>query len=218
MTDLSAPEAAEPEGGDQPKRIRRQRRNAEQSRDLILDAVERLILRLGYGAVNTRSVAIEAGMKPPLVHYHFATTENLLLEAYQRSAARSDSGLQEALACDRPLHALWRHHSDPSRAALAAQYMAMAGQHPDIGEAIGRNVERSRVMQIVLIEKARTRVSGERVPSAAAISMMIAASARAVTMERAVGAALGHAELINEVGRLLAVLEPNEGVGVTRAR
>lgn len=78
---------------------------------------------------------------------------------------------------DRPLHALSRHHSDPSRAALAAQYMAMAGQHPDIREAIGKNVEQSRVTQIALIEEARTRVSGERGPSAAAISMMIAARA-----------------------------------------
>lgn len=73
-------------------------------------------------------------------------------------------------------------------------------------------------MQIALIEEARTRVSGERVPSAAAISMMIAERARAVTMEQAVGAVLGHAEIITEVGRLLEVLEPNEGVGVTRAR
>lgn len=37
-------------------------------------------------------------------------------------------------------------------------------------------------------------------------------------MEQAVGAVLGHAEIITEVGRLLEVLEPNEGVGVTRAR
>lgn len=215
MTGLFVPDTAERESGDQHKRIRRQRRNAEQSRDLILDGVERLMLRVGYGAVNTRSVAIEAGMKPPLVHYHFTTTENLLLEAYRRSAARSDSTLQVALACERPLHALWRHYSDPSRAALAAQYMAMAGQHVSIREAIGKHVDQSRVMQIALIEQALSRVPREPVPSAAAISMIIAASARVVAMEQAIGAAIGHAELIAEVSRLLEVLEPMDKTDAT---
>jgi AcrR family transcriptional regulator len=214
LEDVSAPDLGE-QGGERAREPRRQRRHAGQSRDLILDAVERLMLRLGYGAVNTRSVALEAGMKPPLVHYHFATTENLLLEAYRRSASRSDTALQESLACERPLHALWRHLSDPSRAALAAQYLAMAGQHPGIREAIGRNVEQSRVMQIGFIEEALSHVPKERLPSAAAISMMIAASARAVTMEQAVGAAIGHAELIAEISRMLEALEPREATKST---
>lgn len=214
LEDMSASDLGE-QAGERVRARRRQRRSAEESRDLILDAVERLILRAGYGAVNTRSVAIEAGMKPPLVHYHFTTTENLLLEAYRRSASRSDSALQDSLACERPLHALWRHLSDPSRAALAAQYLAMAGQHPGIREAIGRNVEQSRLIQIALIEEALSHVPNERLPSAAAISMMIAASARAVTMERAVGASIGHAELVAEISRVLEALEPTEETEAT---
>ena len=114
----------------------RPRLDAEQSKSIILDAVERLMQREGHTAVNTRSAAIEAGLKPTLIHYHFETTDNLLLAAYVRSAARSEHLLEAALASDYPLRALWRFNADPQRTALATQFMALAQQWPAIREAM----------------------------------------------------------------------------------
>lgn len=217
MSDLAGQDRPECE---QP--TRRVRRNAEQSREQILDAVERLILRAGYGAVNTRSVALEAGMKPPLVHYHFATTENLLLESYRRSAKRADAALLAAITGRRPIHALWDHHCDTSRSSLAAQYMALAGQHAAIREEMAHNVDRSRAAQISVIDNARRDDRASGTPDGAMIATLIAAAGRAVSMERAIGASTGHAALIAEVGRLLDILEPADatvaGAAATASR
>ena len=71
--------------------------DAEQSRALILDAVERLMAREGYAVVNSRRVALEASVKPTLLHCRFDTTDNLLLEAYRRSALRSEEMLRKAM-------------------------------------------------------------------------------------------------------------------------
>lgn len=192
----------------------RGRRDAEESRNLILDAVERLMQREGYGAVNTRSVAREAGMKPPLVHYHFETTENLLLAAYRRSVAVSQGKLRDALAADRPLRAIWQYHSDAARTALATQYMALAGQHVGIRNEMARNVEASRQVQIDLIEKVLERwPEGTLAPSAAAMAMAVAAAGRALVMEQTVGVTMAHADFVAELERLFDVIEPARAGG-----
>jgi AcrR family transcriptional regulator len=182
----------------------RRRLEATASKDLILDAVERLMEREGYGGVNTRSVALEAGVKPTLVHYHFATTENLLLEAYRRAAARTETSLAKTLKSENVLRALWQYHSDPKRTALAAQFMALAAHRPNLCAEIGHNVEKFRRMQEVALSATPI---GEKLSKLgyppSSITLLIAAVGRAFVSESAIGVTNGHAELRSIIETLL---------------
>jgi AcrR family transcriptional regulator len=186
----------------------RQRLDAEQSRNLILDAVERLMQRDGYAAVNTRSTAIEAGLKPPLVHYHFETTDNLLLSAYRRAAARSGLMLQDAIESDQPLRAIWTFNADRRRTALAAQFMALASERPAIREEMAHNVARFRQLQSEVLQKAVSLAPALKGMDANALAMLIAAVGRAFAMEESIGVDVGHEAMHALVERFIASVEP----------
>jgi AcrR family transcriptional regulator len=64
------------------------------TRAAVLDAAADLVGELGWGRVSTRAVADRAGVKPGLVHYHFASQQELLAEAATgRIAAVAAEGL-----------------------------------------------------------------------------------------------------------------------------
>lgn len=51
------------------------------TRERLLGAAVELVGEAGWGAVTTRLVADRAGVRPGLVHYHFASVEDLLVTA-----------------------------------------------------------------------------------------------------------------------------------------
>lgn len=55
-------------------------RGAETRQRLLAAAVE-LVQEVGWGAVSTRAVAQRAGVRPGVVHYHFRSVTDLLVEA-----------------------------------------------------------------------------------------------------------------------------------------
>ena len=59
------------------------------NRAIILDTTEKLMLEEGYAAISTRRVAKEAGLKPPLVHYYFPTTDDLFLATLSNRGYRA---------------------------------------------------------------------------------------------------------------------------------
>lgn len=188
----------------------RRRLDGDEAKTQILDAVDRLLQRDGYGAVNSRSVALEAAVKPPLVHYHFETTENLLLSAYRRAAERTEALLRQAISSPQPLRALWQFNADAERTALAPQYMAVAQHRPAVGEEMARNVARFRAIQAEAIEACLAEEpTGGSSPQAAAIAMLIAAVGRAFVMEKAIGVDAGHAEMRGFIEDYLGQFEPD---------
>jgi AcrR family transcriptional regulator len=62
---------------------------AEQGRGTrarLMDAALESIADHGWGAVTTRMVADRAGLRPGLVHYHFTSVNDLLIDASPRMA------------------------------------------------------------------------------------------------------------------------------------
>ncbi len=167
----------------------RQRLEPEQARTMILDAAERLMRREGYAAVNTRSVAAEAGLKAPLVHYHFATTDNLLLAFYRRSSGRTEERIAAAIASSDPLRALWHLNTDPDRTALAAEFMALANHRESIRTEMAANVTRFRALQT---EALRVVLPPESPLSPDVMAVVLAAIGRAFVMEGGIGVTAGH--------------------------
>ncbi len=187
----------------------RRRLDAGQSKTIILDAVERLMQREGYAAVTTRRVALEAGFQPTLVHYHFDTTDNLLLAAYRRTAGRAEQLLLDAIASDQPLHALWRYNSDPARMQLATQFMALAGQRPLLAEEIAGTVRRHRALQVDLIARLTPPIGEQGTTlSPSAFATLLAAAGRMFAMEMMIGVDDGHGELRAQLEHLVDQIEP----------
>ena len=98
------------------------------ARTALLEATERLMLSEGYAAVTSRRVAAEAGVNPGLVYYYFGPMDELFLEVFRRSAARSLDRQAEALASGQPLWALWDLIRDQTNTALNVEFLAL-GNH-----------------------------------------------------------------------------------------
>jgi AcrR family transcriptional regulator len=194
-------------------KLARIRAQSASTRTTILDTTEQLMLTEGYAAVSTRRVAGECGLKAPLVHYYFRTTDDLLLAVYARAAEQMHERLIKALHSKDPLRALWRLNTDPSRTTLAVEFMALANHRKVVGAEIARNVERFRRMQAEALSQLadhprlvdhphvkNRRHSVDQPPSGptpcppVGLSLLLAGVSRALVMENALGISLGHAE------------------------
>ena len=69
----------------------------QETRARLLDAAARLIVSEGWGAVTTRKVAALAGLRPGLVHYHFDTVNDLLIDAALETAHKEVEGVMAML-------------------------------------------------------------------------------------------------------------------------
>lgn len=164
------------------------------TRVVILDTTERLMLEEGYAAVSTRRVAGEADLKPPLVHYYFPTTDDLLVALYQRAAQRNIERVTNALASAKPLSELWALSTDQTRTTLAVEFMALANHRKRIRAEIAANIERSRAMQAEVLKRLLDQGTSRREFPPEAVSLVIAGVSRALVMEAALGVSSGHAE------------------------
>lgn len=191
------------------------------TRAAILDMTEKLMVEEGYAAVSTRRVAAEAGVKAPLVHYYFPTTDDLFITVYRRAVDKVMERLEEALASRQPLRALWNFASDPSRNALAVELMALANHRKAIREEIALHTERTRQRQA---EALATLVSRDLVDPAmcppVGLALVMVGIARALTMESSFGITLGHAEARAFVERWIREqetrAEPQTATGLQR--
>jgi AcrR family transcriptional regulator len=176
---------------------------------VILEATELLIREEGYAAVSTRRVAARAGLKPSLVHYYFPTTDDLLLAVSRRGADESDRMIDEALSSDDPVRALWRYLTDPSRIAIAMEFMALANHRKAIRAHMAEHCEAMRRREVDIF----ARVLGERLAgldgcAPAGLSVVLAGIGRAIVMEGGLGVTEGHKEAIAFVEQWLDRLVP----------
>jgi AcrR family transcriptional regulator len=65
---------------------------AQDSREALLDATERVIARKGFSGLTYRSVAAEAGVTHGLVTYHFGTLDALISETMLRAVRQAVDG------------------------------------------------------------------------------------------------------------------------------
>lgn len=183
---------------------------------MILDAAEHLMLAEGYAAISTRRVAAEAGMKAPLVHYYYPTTDDLLLALFARMADRQQRRLEEALASERPVRALWELNTHPRHAALAAEAMALANHRKTIRTQLARQVALFREMQAQAFSAALSRAGGDGCTAMGAAALL-AGVARALVMEQGLGISAGHSDAVAFVERCIERLEgrnaPASGTG-----
>lgn len=127
---------------------RRPRAATEKKRRRILDATEEIMLKEGYAAVSSRSVASAVGIQAPLVHYYFATIDDLFVAVLERRASRNVERMAEALASPEPLRAWWRLASEPRGTAMFVELLAAANHRPALKAEVGAIAREVRRMQM----------------------------------------------------------------------
>ncbi|CAN7575642.1 helix-turn-helix domain containing protein [Phenylobacterium sp. LjRoot219] len=163
-------------------------------RVLLLDTAEKLIVEEGYAAVSTRRVALEAGLKPPLVHYYFPTTEDLLLAVYQRAAEQSHQRTLDALAAARPLEAFWTLSKDSAHTSLGTEFYALANHRKEIRSEIVRTGDAMRAAEAEALGRALGGDLDRSVCDPLGLLVLVTGLSRILVMEEAVGVTAGHAE------------------------
>jgi AcrR family transcriptional regulator len=169
------------------------------------------MLREGYAAVTSRRVAGEAGVTPPLVHYYFATLDDLFLAVLRRRAEQHLQQQDELLTTDQPLHALWAYSSDPAVVTFTTEFMALANHRKTIRGELAAYIDRFRDAQIRALEAAesdgRIDLGGM---SAAGLVATLANAGRGLAMEKRLGSDSGHSEAAQLVDGILtaARIEP----------
>lgn len=73
-----------------PYRSERRRAQAEQTRDLVLDAAEQLFVENGFEGTSIAAVAARAGVSPESVYGHFGTKRALLGGLFRRAVRGAD--------------------------------------------------------------------------------------------------------------------------------
>ncbi|HEX7858505.1 MAG TPA: TetR/AcrR family transcriptional regulator [Sphingobium sp.] len=166
------------------------------SREAILAATEKLMAEEGYAAVSTRRVAKMVGVAPALVHYHFATTEDLLMALFRKLTEASRAETIAALAGPDPLKALWALNSDPGATVIIHEFMALSNHRKEIRAEIAAYVEEMRVIQAEALAASSSAATGgdARQFGAMGLSVLVAGMARSLVMEGGMGVTLGHEE------------------------
>lgn len=131
---------------------RRPRASTEEKRRRILDAAEEIMLKEGYAAVSSRSVATAVGIQAPLVHYYFATLDDLFVAVLHRRAGRNVERMAEALSSAAPLTAWWKLAADTRGTALLVELLAAANHRPALKDAVGAIAREVRRMQVEALD------------------------------------------------------------------
>lgn len=179
------------------------------NKSLILKVTEKLMLDEGYAAVSTRRVAKEAGLKPPLVHYYFPTTDDLFLSVFRNAADREMDRLTEAVRSTPSLQAIWESYCSQDQTALAIEFMALANHRKAMREEIIALTERERQRRAeLLLALLDTESIQPGNMSGEGLNVLLIGVARTLVMEQGLGISIGHADArrfvewwLNELGR-----------------
>lgn len=179
------------------------------SRDLLIEAADRLLWEHGGQAISARRVAEQAGLKPQLVHYYFRSMEDLMIALFRHATIKYAERHDAALKTEYPLHAIWKlNHDNRTDTKRNIEFVALGNSHERLKEEMLAAGEHFRALQIKAVEQALARTTVRTHYSAAGLAMMMAAVARTIVMETTLGISLGHVELRAMMEGILDEIEP----------
>jgi AcrR family transcriptional regulator len=89
-------------------------RKEASTREKLITAAGAVLAEEGSGAISTRRIADRAGVNQALVHYHFGSVENLMLEVLRGTSARAMEVVQGRYAGDQDFVDKWLADLDPT--------------------------------------------------------------------------------------------------------
>ncbi len=179
------------------------------TRARLVDAAEQLLIEEGYAAVTSRRVGAKADLKPQLVHYYFASMDELFLEIFRRNAERNLERFESAVAADPSLHNLWRLNTDPRAAQFAVEFVALAKHRPELRAEIARYADRfyDAQREALATALAAAGVPAKQLPPEIALLVM-SGLGQTMALESALGVTNGHAQTVRFIEASLDRIEP----------
>lgn len=176
--------------------------------EALLDAAERLLVRVGYAAITTRALAEEAGVNHGLVHYYFGSNEALLVRALERFTRRLVARQRELYATPAPFVDKWRTamrflvEEDLTYEKIWLELQAMGWNRPEIRDRLAAvNGEWRAVLTDAFA--APHRELGIAMPLDALVSLVMTFNLGMI-VERLGGVDAGHRELLDWIDRWLS--------------
>lgn len=179
------------------------------TRTRILDATEEIMLEEGYAGVSSRKVSLRAGLKSKILHYYFATMDDLFIAAFQRREDEHFARFAGAAASGTPLRDLWSLAIDAANSKLYLEFNALASHRPKVREFIARSNTRDRISMATALKSVFQKhgIDTEQFPPEV-VATAIAGMARVFATDKALGTEEGHSGVLQIVDRLLGRIEP----------
>lgn len=160
-------------------------------RTQLIDAAEQIIREQGCAALSARLLAEKVGLKRQIVHYYFGTIDDVFLAVIRRSAERTRTRLQQALASDEPLRVMWREGHFASTTSL--EFIAMAARNEAARAEVKSNIEEFRGLLTRGLERElELRGIKASIPPAVVTIVMMGVS-ETLAVEATLGVSDGHA-------------------------
>ena len=171
---------------------RRKGIESSETRAKLLQSAVQILRDEGAGAVTTRRLAEQFGLKRHIVHYYFGTIDELFVAVMREEGARTQDVLTQAAETGDVLDLLWTNMRESALVIL--ELMRLAVRQPDIAKEYKLYTDRFRMaMAAVLDTYARSR--GIALPATtAATALLLQSAATTIAVEASMGLALGHAD------------------------
>jgi AcrR family transcriptional regulator len=179
------------------------------SRAKLIDAAGAILSEEGSHAISARNVAARAGLKPQLVHYYFRTMDDLMIAVFRFTTEQYREMHDKALAEPFPLHAFWKLANNSFTTKRAMEFLALGSQREAIRAEMLVAGEHFRNHQIAVVTRAfEAQGIDSDIYTPAGFAMLMAAAARVLVMEEALGISMGHAALRDMIVGFLDIVEP----------
>jgi len=161
-------------------------------RTALIEAAEQLMREEGYPAVTARNLADKVGLTRQIVHYYFSSMDEVFIAMIRQTGEKARAQLEEALASDDPLRALWELNRNPAQSILSMEMNALANRRPAVRAEVAKVAEEFRDIQVRglrdLLE--RPGVTAQLEPD---VSILLLTSlAQVLTLEEAIDMTRGH--------------------------
>ncbi|MFI6367988.1 TetR/AcrR family transcriptional regulator [Nocardia sp. NPDC050630] len=140
----------------------------QETRAKLMAAAVELIAEQGWGAVTTRMVAERAGVRPGLVHYHFPSVTDLLVDAsLQLARTEYDALMAGVLAASGPaamtqmLIAIGSYTGTDTATVAMSEMMLAATRHERLRIELGRFVAEARAAMTAWLREQGSTVDPE---------------------------------------------------------
>jgi len=174
---------------------RRKQSDDSATRNALIEATQALLLEEGYAAVSSRRIGERAGVKPPLIHYYFATMDDLYLAVFRHAQEISDDDYRAVLGSERPLSALWAFSDDP-RSKLGAELVALANHRPALREEMVAYGEQAREAQVAALQRHFDRKGLKPGIPPVVAAVLLSSLSHQMRMEKSLGISRGHEETL----------------------
>lgn len=168
------------------------------------------MVKQGYPAVTYRALAAKAGVTPSLVQYYFPTLDSIFIAALRRRTAENVQRLRDALS-ERPaeiLHMMWEFSWEEATGALVTEFMALGHHHESVGIELAEVTAQIRQVQLDALTARPAGAGGSNHISAGALVILISGIPKMLNLERGIGVATAHDDVIAAFETYIDTIEP----------